>query len=43
MHGVRLRLISSMDYRETASANREETKTQNATLYASSLGEREGA
>lgn len=32
-----------MDYRETASANREETKTQNATLYASSLGEREGA
>lgn len=31
-----------MDYRETASANSEETKTQNAILYASSLGEREG-
>lgn len=31
-----------MDYRETASANSEETKTQNATLYASSLGELEG-
>lgn len=31
-----------MDYRETASANSEETKTQNAILYASILGEREG-